>query len=140
MPRPAGHHRCQSRREKQDLPLSAGDVQGMLDFVKPYLPSNSPMLEQAVHWMNKYQREAFFEALCALGVPISPGMLAGLIRGHAAMLNVDAAHRAFEKWTERGVPTTIEVWKALACSHVHQPNPQARLGKHAWLLMQVAPQ
>ncbi len=109
----------------------------MLDFVKPYLPSNTPMLDQAVYWMNKYQREAFFEALHALGVPISPGMLSGLIRSHAKMLDVAAAYTAFDRWTAQGVPATIEVWKALACSHVYQPNPQARLGKHSAFLRAI---
>ena len=80
----------------------------MLDFVKPYLPSNTPMLDQAVYWMNKYQREAFLEALHALGVPISPGMLSGLIRSHAKMLDVAAACTAFDRWTAQGVPATIE--------------------------------
>ena len=84
------------------------------------------MLDQAVHWMDKYQREAFFEALHARGVPISPSMLSALIRGHAVMRDVAAAYLAFDKWTAQGVLTTIEVWKVLACSHVHQPNPQAR--------------
>ena len=109
--------------KNQDVPLSAGDVEGMLKFVKP----SNAMLDQAVYWMNKYQRGAFFEALHAWGVPISPGMLSGLIRGHAVRLDVAAAYTAFEKWTAQGVPMTIEVWKGLACSHVHQPNPQARL-------------
>ena len=98
----------------------------MLELVKPYLPAHA-MLDQAVCWMNRYRREALFEALRALGVPVSPGMLAGLIRGHAVMPDVAAAYQAFDKWTAQGVPTTIQVWKALSCSHVHQPNPQARL-------------
>ena len=117
--------------EQQILPVSAGNVEGMLDFVKPYLPGNAPMLSKAVYWMRRYQREAFFEALHALGVPVSPGMLSGLIWGYAAMRNGAAARVAFEKWTAQGVPTTIDVWKALASIHVYQPNPQARLGNHA---------
>ena len=109
--------------------MSAGDTKGMLDFLKPYLPGNAPMLDRAVYWMRRDQREAFFDALHALGVPVSPGMLSGLIRGHAAMRNVAAARVAYRKWTAQGVPTTLNVWKALASIHVHQPNPQAGLCK-----------
>ena len=114
-----------------DAALSAGNIKGMLDFVKPYLPGHALMLDQAVCWMCRDQREAFFKALHALGVPMSPGMLAALIRGHVAMHNVAAAWAAYEKWTAQRVPTTIEVWKALAYIHVHQPNPQARTVNHA---------
>ena len=119
--------RCRTGRRATDAAWSAGDIKSMLDFVKPYLPGNAPMLDQAVGWMRREQRKAFFQALHALGVPVSPGMLSGLIRGHAAMHNVAAARAAFEKWTAEGVPTTIDVWKALASIHVHQSNPQARV-------------
>ena len=117
--------RCRTGRRATDAAWPAGDIKSMLDFVKPYLPGNAPLLDQAVCWMRRDQREAFFNALHALGAPISPGMLSSLIRGHAAMHNAAAARVAFGKWTAQGVPTTIDVWKALASIHVHESSPQA---------------
>ena len=129
--------RCWTGQRTTDAALSAGNIKSTLDFVKPDVPGNAPMLDRAVCWMRRNRREAFFKALHALGVPVSPGMLAGLIRGHAAMHNMAAARAAFEKWTAQGVPATIDVWRALASIDVHQPNPQARTVHQAWQELQL---